>query len=518
MNSADRVALFRYETIAPLIDQSLTPAERRREVGLCARQPVVWPEGDERPVSRASLYRWMTLHARGGLDALRPVPRKDQGEPREDRSRWIRHAVHLLLERPDRSLNLLLQLLALEFDDLALSRSTLSRELHAHPLWPMIQRDRKKVRRRRKRFEPGRLHDLSYLDGKGSFKVRYRSGIEESVTVLVVIEAVSRAVLAAEVSATEHLGVAVSVMRKAAAGHGLPDRCYADRHSVYDSDAFRKGLAELGLHRIRSKPGDAPPRGRIEAFMRWLVGWFVKELAHQVVKDRDHLQDLLLAAINLLYMPHRHRGLGMSPQERLGSRRAPRQVSTEELRRAFWVEKGRKAHPTTGELDVKGRLVLVPAGYEGKRVRIRYDPAETWRVVLVAPGGREIPLSPVTPQPEENKTKEETRGTGQLQRILDKWRGRDLPLALPGYGLPEVFDAFSRILGRDVPQTESEARAVQAFYREHGPFAPDAFSAALLRIQESLGEGRPLKTFLDALTRLLPDDDGDFDPEEIPCE
>ena len=55
MSDPDRIALFRYEIIAPLLDEGLSPAERRAELVLRTRIPVVWPDGDERPVSRAQL-------------------------------------------------------------------------------------------------------------------------------------------------------------------------------------------------------------------------------------------------------------------------------------------------------------------------------------------------------------------------------------------------------------------------------------------------------------------------------
>ena len=84
------------------------------------------------------------------------------------------------------------------------------------------------------------------------------------------------------------------------------------------------------------------------------------------------------------------------------------------------------------------------------------------------------------------------------------WRGRELPQASPGFGLPEVFEALASTLGRSVPRTESEAEAISEFYRGRGPFAPDAFENALSRARAELGEGRPLQAFLRFLDRLLP--------------
>ena len=506
MTDPDRIALFRYEVVAPLLDPALTPAERRAEVLLRTRTPVLWPDGDDRPVSRACLYRWTRALKAGGKEALRPVPRRDRGRPKVDRSAWVQRAVLLLLERADRSLNFVLGLLAVEFDDLRMSRSTLSRDLHRHPLWPTIQKNRHGVRRRRRRFEPGELHDLWYLDGKGSFTVRYRSGKVERVTVLTILEGLSRAVLAVVVSATEHLGAAVEVFRLAAARWGLPNRFYADRHSVYDSYPFRNGLALLGTHRIPTKAGNAEAHGRIEVYHRLLANWFVKELEHQEVVDREHLTDLLRAVIGVLYMPHRHRTIRTSPEARLAGVRSPRRVSTEDLRRVFFVEKRLKAHQKTGEVVVKGRLFCVPV--VGRVVTLRYDPQDPRRVLYLPREGKEVLLTPVGEDPPAPPAaKEERRGTGALQRLADKWHGRTLPQAMPGYGLPEVYAALARALGRDVPRTEREATDVQTFYGGRGPFAPEAFEKALSRVLSTLGPNRPLKPILDALERRVHDDE-----------
>jgi transposase len=513
MTDPDRVALFRYEIIAPILDPGLSSAERRAEIELRTRTSALWPDGDDRPVARASLYRWIQAYQQGGLKALRQKPRKDRQVSRVDRSEWVARAVHLLLEREDRSLNFVLGLLALEFEDFKMSRSTLSRELHRHPLWLAIQKKKKRVRRRRTRFEPGKLHDIWYLDGKGSFLVKYRSGKVERITILTILEAVSRAVLSIVISATEHLGAAVSAFRLAAARWGLPDRFYADRHSVYDSYVFRTGLALLGTHRIPTKAGNAEAHGRIEIYHRLLVNWFVKELPHQEVIDREHLLELLQAVIALLYMPHLHRTLHTSPEQRLAGTRSPRVVSTNDLHRAFLVTKRKKAHLKTGEFEIKGRLFLVPAKWAGRKITVRYDPVDPRRVLFVPENGPEIPLAPVTPDPPP-KAKEVKRGAGVLQRLADKWQGRELPLSVPGYGLPEIYAALSRALGREVPRTEREAEDVDAFYRGRGPFAPEAFEQALKRVLATLGSNRPLRPVLDALERYV-QPPHDPDPEII---
>jgi hypothetical protein len=127
------VAVFRFEMIAPLIDPTVSKEERKRLLRERTARKVRWPSGDERPVRRSTLYRWAAAYEKHGFPGLHPKARKDRGKPRRDRSAWVDRAIHLLLERPSRSLTLLLFLLRTYFRDLRLSRATLDRELKRHP-------------------------------------------------------------------------------------------------------------------------------------------------------------------------------------------------------------------------------------------------------------------------------------------------------------------------------------------------------------------------------------------------
>ena len=107
---------------------------------------------------------------------------------------------------------------------------------------------------------------------------------------------------------------------------GLPNRLYADRASIFDSQAFRRGLAQLGTHRIATKPRNAEAHGKIEAYHRVLVRWFTQRLPRQQVVDLEHLQQLLDGVIAKLYQPHQHRGLRTSPQQALGGKVSSRSL------------------------------------------------------------------------------------------------------------------------------------------------------------------------------------------------
>jgi len=496
-----KTALWRYEQIEDLLDESLSPHERRALLRRLTRAPVRWPSGAERTLSEATLYRWLRRYRARGIEGLKPRLRRDRGRRRRLKRKVLDRAVTLLREEPRRSLTMLCELLRVELNAVV-SRSTLHRHLQAHPAYPGLRREAKGDldRRLRRRFQAARGHEIWQGDSKGPFTVRFRgSRLEVQVHVLTIIDDFSRATLASAAVTTPDLRAAVLVLRAAARRWGLPDRFYADRASVFDSKAFRTGLAELGIHRIRSRPRNAAARGKIEAFHRILVMWFLRELRHQVVHDLDHLQRLLTGLLESLYMEHRHRGLRMSPRKALADRLSDRQVSSDRLLDAFLVRTRKKSHPKTGEVDLGKNLFKVPRELAGHHADFAYDPVEPDIAYLEKPDGKRIRLRPAVEKTTARPSPTEKRGEGRLQAIYDHWKGRKLPQAEAGFGLPEIFSLLSKCLGRSVPREEAEARSIQDFYRTKGPLARKATEEALRKILSRLGPDRPLAMYLAAL-------------------
>jgi putative transposase len=250
--SPRKVAHWRYEQIEVLLDDSLTDHERRVLLRRIARAPVRWPSGDERRIAEATLYRWLAAYRAGGLQGLMPSPRKDQGCRRRMERSVVEKAIAFLREEPRRSLTLLLVLLK---GMGIFARSTLHRHLKAHPAYPKLRRLAKgdPDRGLKRRFQAKRPHQIWQCDAKGPFSVKLAKGKFISVHVLTILDDFSRATLAWLVTPSPNLRSAILVFRSAARRWGLPDKFYADRASIFDSRAFRAGMAELGVHRIRSE-------------------------------------------------------------------------------------------------------------------------------------------------------------------------------------------------------------------------------------------------------------------------
>ncbi len=503
-----KIAHWRYEQISELLDDTLSTRERRLLLRRITRVPLRWPRGADRAVSEATLYRWIRAYSARGIEGLMPKRRKKQKRSRPLPRRLLERAIALLREEPRRSLTMLQALLEAERRP-KVSRSTLHRHLQAHRAYPALRRMARGnlERRLRRRFEATFAHQIWQSDSKGPFLVKfekYRRTLP--VHVMSVIDDFSRGVLAAEAVQSPDLRAAVLVFRAAARRWGLPGKFYADRASIYDSYAFRASLAELGVHRIPSRAKNPSARGKIEAYHRILVSWFIRELRHQRVHDLEHLNRLLTGLLQGLYMDHRHRGLKKSPREALGEKLSDRKVSLDRLSDAFLVRTKKKAHPKTGEVELSGTLFKVSRPLAGKNLHFAFDPVDSKIAYVEKPNcTRERLRLAVEKVLETHPADKYYRGTGRLQTLYEDWQGRKLPQAQAAFGLPEIFSLFSKHLRRSVPSDEEEARLLQDFYHKNGPLERGATEAVLRKIFRKLGPKRPLSTYLAALrSRINP--------------
>lgn len=504
------IALWRFEKISMLLDSRLTPGERSRMIKEMSRIPVIWPNGDEGPINRSTIYRWLKAYRENPvIESLLPKPKPEKSKKkRVIREEWVQYALALLEEEPDRSFFILTNRIQQKFNlETPIAKSSLHREMQHHQRYMAIRRravDKGGRGRLRKRFQALNPHEIWHGDAIGPFPVIFSDGKTKKFSILSILDDATRFILAAIIILSENIAGVVSTFRKASSRYGLCQKWYADRGSAYDSDVFRKGLGILGIHRIRTRAGNASAHGKIEAYHRSLRRWFIKELKHQQVLDELHLQQLLDATIDKLYHEHIHRELKMTPRQAFRNRMSQRKVSLERLRDAFLIEKKLKPHKKTGELNVGKEYPLfrVPREHLSPKVYVAIDPENPDTAFIKCKNGHLVPLPPAIVHEEKKVAPRKNEPVGPLTPLLDEYRGRSLPQASAGFGLPEIYEAFSEVLMRPVPVTEKEAISVVEWLERCGPFSPDAFHAALLKTIERLGNGRPLSQIISVLETL----------------
>ena len=128
---AEKLALFRYGLIAPLVLETLPRGElTRRAEEIAARQYDI-PDSQRISVSVDTLLEWTLRYRSGGFDALAPKPRQDRGQSRAITPQLADLIERLKRENPHRTGMTLLRELALtsEQNEPGVSASTLYRFL-----------------------------------------------------------------------------------------------------------------------------------------------------------------------------------------------------------------------------------------------------------------------------------------------------------------------------------------------------------------------------------------------------
>lgn len=504
-----RVAIWRFEQIAPLLEPCLSGPQRSDQITRIALQDASWPSGRSAPITRSTLYQWLKKYrAKPCIESLLPCGNRKVRRFKVPviKPEWLTFAVGLIEENPDRSLFVLCNRIAAKF---ALSspphRSSLYRALRTQPRYHRARMG-SNICRRRTRFVAAQVHQIWHADAKADFTVTFTDGTSRRVRVLSILDDCSRYILAALVVDSESLVATVKTFRAAAMRFGLPMCFYADRGSPYDSNLFRQALAVLGIRRINTKPRNPSAHGKIEAYHRSLDRWFIRELPHQPLRDLAHLQLLLDAMIDSLYHRHVHRELKKTPADVFNNTISQRAVSQQRLHEAFLQRATLTPERKTGNVRLGGTLFAIPAAHLTPRrpLRFAYDLVDPTIAYLIDASEKLVTLTtalriiappqsaPPGPLP-----------IGALSPLLETYRGRILPRAVPGFGLPEIYQAFGQTLQRDVPATESEGSLIIAWLKRHGPFEPQPFFLALDATSKRIGQGRPLSLILENLAQSI---------------
>src|SRR5213080_5554344 len=128
---AEKIALFRYGLIAPLVLETLPRGELTRRAEEIAARSYDIPYSQRSSLSVDTLLDWALRYRRGGFAALAPQPRRDRGQSRALTPQLAELIERLKRENPHRTGTTLLRELALSSDKEtpAISASTLYRFL-----------------------------------------------------------------------------------------------------------------------------------------------------------------------------------------------------------------------------------------------------------------------------------------------------------------------------------------------------------------------------------------------------
>jgi putative transposase len=380
---AEKIALFRYGLVAPLVLESLPRGELTRRAEEIAARTYEIPYSQRTSLSVDTLLDWALRYRRGGFAALAPKPRRDRGQSRALTPQLAELIERLKRENPHRTGTTLLRELALGSTVGSVSASTLYRFLQQRGLT-----ERQLLApAARKKFEAEFSNQIWQSDLLFGPYVQRPGGGRMQAFLYAILDDASRLIPHAEFYAQQGLDAFLDCLRQAVAARGVPTRLYVDNAKVFRSPQLARIAASIGILLTHTPPYQPEGRGKIERYFRSVREQFLANLDPQRSLTLRELNERLWAWIEQVYHLSEHSGLAMTPLLRWQRdiERIRQLPPSSDLRRLFFYRVHRVVRRDCTFL-LRGYFYEAPPQLGGESIEVRFDPLDLSQVEIYFQG------------------------------------------------------------------------------------------------------------------------------------
>lgn len=370
MTEDDKIAIFKYGIIAPVINDSSINQKQYFERAAC-REYDMPGRNDRVSFNPRTFKKWLHIYRKEGYEGLKPARRKDRGTSRKI-SIPLGETIEKLCDEYDFKTisNLYRYLLTegiIEADNF--TEVTLRNFLKANEIAFESQEIKP-----RKAFEAPHINILWTADFMhGPYATKGKKKLKTFLCAI--IDDYSRLIVGAFFFLSEHSLSLQKTLKHAVLTYGIPQRFYCDNGKVFSSGYIHMVCAKLGTALIHSKPYDSPSRGKIERFFRTVRDMFIPNL--YIEQKTFSLEELNAAFSRWLldeYNNNTHKSINDTPMDRYLADMSNVSIKTivpSEADNYFHHAIFRKVK-NDATVTVDNISYEVPSRYIGKKIEIRY--------------------------------------------------------------------------------------------------------------------------------------------------
>lgn len=374
---AEKIALFRYGLIAPLVLEPLPRGELTRRAREIAARTYDIPNSTRRSVSADTLLEWALRYRQEGFAGLAPRARRDSGQMRAVRPQTATLIERLKRENPHRTGAALLRELALTDPQhrSQMSLATIHRFLRAHGLTERQLLQAKATPH--KKYEAEFANQIWQSDMLFGPWVQRAGGGKRQVFLQATLDDASRLIPHAQFYDNQGLDSYLDCLRQAVAARGIPTRLYMDNGKIYRSPQLARIAANLGILIVHTPPYQPEGRGKIERCFRSVREQFLADLNPKVLLTLEQLNERLGQWIETVYHRREHSALGTTPLLRWqrDMDRIRQLPAGTDLRRLFFHRVPRVVRRDSTFL-LHAHYFEAPPHLAGEKIEVRFDPLD----------------------------------------------------------------------------------------------------------------------------------------------
>jgi transposase InsO family protein len=367
----EKIALFRFGIIFPLLDERLNWGERTRIIEEICEQSHQIPFSDRRSISKATVYNWLRRYNRKQrIEDLYPTARQDRGYHRKLSSETQAALHHFRDQHPDVKLTTLVEMAIAQ--GIFLPEEQVGMSVIYRMFKDYDQHAKAKKTKDMRRFSMENCNDCWMLDAMSGPKVCVESAGKKRMVhakLWALIDDKSRLITYAQFYPDEKAESLIDCMIKAFSSRGLPRKIFTDNGSAMRDHRLKLALASLQIQLSYAKPYSPTSKAKIERFFSTVRMQFLPTLGDQ----HQSLYELNKAWLPYMqqYNTRFHSGIQASPLEVYLKEIQAVRPAPPDMQPLFRSHERRKVS-LARTVSLHGRLYEMPIGYAGLTVDLRF--------------------------------------------------------------------------------------------------------------------------------------------------
>ncbi len=371
----EKIALFRFGIIFPLLDERLQWGEKSQIVEKICAESYEIPFSERTRISKATVYNWLRRYSQHQeIEDLYPASREDKGHHRSVSSETEVALRHFRDQHPEVKLTTLVAMAIKE--GIFLPHETVKMSV-IYRMFKSYDRDQTAKRTKdMRRFSMASCNDCWMLDAMNGPKVTIMvAGGEKTISAKLwaLIDDKSRLITYAQFYPDEKAESLIDCVIKAFSARGLPRKIFTDHGSAMRDHRLKLGLASLQVQLSFAKPYSPASKAKIERFFSTVRMQFLPTIGTSPIS----LYELNKAWMTYLQQYNRrfHSGIQDSPlQVYLQEIEAVRPAPPEML--PYFRSHVKRKVSLARTVSLNNHLYEVPLGYAGLTLDLRFsDPA-----------------------------------------------------------------------------------------------------------------------------------------------
>lgn len=366
----DKVALFRYSTIADLISGIQEGTSKHSLFEAKSNKKWINEKGEEVTLSLNTIERYYYTYLKYGFDGLRPKGRSDKGRSRSLDNEQIDIIKHYVDNHPRMPSTVIYEKMILNgyitLDEVSINT---------------IQRYVKRIKQNKgsntplyemKRYEAANINDIWCCDTTYSFKLSV-NGESKRMFIIGIIDDASRLIVGIDVFFNDNYVNFLSVLKSAVSRYGKPKILNLDNGTPYKNSQLELLSARVGISLFHNKPYYGQGKAKIERWFRTMKEHFMASYHLTSKTTIDEFRNDLLVYVNE-YNNTIHSSLdNISPNQRFfNSNNQIKYLDSESIDTNFLLELERKVSIDC-VIQIDNIEFEVPQKYSKQKIKIRYS-------------------------------------------------------------------------------------------------------------------------------------------------